>query len=332
MDEGRPASNPMSNTWTVARSASTRQHVEWVFDDGLPKLKFQDLVLKSSSRRKILYSIRNRLRQDRALVLLSKPHQGKVMEVVAQSPASSHFYYNGEYTRFSDWRFIFKARAGLLPLNGAPWKEGDKGCRRCSKADLETLAHVLNHCEGRSRCWQLRHDGIQNRVVHTAQHSAAQILSINKQVPGTNLRPDIIMKIDDVIHIIDITCPFENRIDGFEKAKHDRYAPLLEQFASQASRVEINPILVGAIGAWDPANDKFLLKIASRNYLKKMQKLCISDNIRWARDIYVEHVTGRRQFDEAEILRNPNFRPCEPVLDDPLDVPQCSTSATAMPV
>ncbi|GBO20257.1 hypothetical protein AVEN_87407-1 [Araneus ventricosus] len=32
MDEGRPAANKISNTWTVARSASTRQKVEWSFD------------------------------------------------------------------------------------------------------------------------------------------------------------------------------------------------------------------------------------------------------------------------------------------------------------
>ncbi|GBL81259.1 hypothetical protein AVEN_206043-1, partial [Araneus ventricosus] len=68
----------------------------------------------------------------------------------------------------------------------------------------------------------------------------------------------------------------------------------------QASRVEIVPIVVGALGTWDPANNKFLSKFTSRSYLKKMQKLCVRENILWARDIYVEHVTVRRQFDEEE--------------------------------
>ncbi|GBN70922.1 hypothetical protein AVEN_212674-1 [Araneus ventricosus] len=53
MDEGRPASNQVSNTWTVARSASTRQKVIWCFSDGLPQLHFKELVIKSSSRRKV---------------------------------------------------------------------------------------------------------------------------------------------------------------------------------------------------------------------------------------------------------------------------------------
>ncbi|GBO17074.1 hypothetical protein AVEN_26387-1 [Araneus ventricosus] len=143
------------------------------------------------------------------------------------------------------------------------------------------------------------------------------------------------MKVKGVIYIIDVTCPFENRIDGFQQAKrvkHERYAPLLDIFKNQASRVEIVPIAVGALGTWDPANDKFLSKITTRSFLRKMQKLCVSDNIRWARDIYVEHVTGKRQFHEAEILRNPNFRPREPTTDALIDVAHCSTSVPALPV
>ncbi|GBO08326.1 hypothetical protein AVEN_246027-1 [Araneus ventricosus] len=57
----------------------------------------------------------------------------------------------------------------------------------------------------------------------------------------------------------------------------------------------------------------------AKSYLKNLSKLCVSDNIRWARDIYVEHITGIRQFDESAIIRNPNFRPQEQLSqDDPL--------------
>ncbi|GBN27425.1 hypothetical protein AVEN_131166-1 [Araneus ventricosus] len=145
-EDDQPHSNPYSNIWTIARDAFRRQKIEWQFNDGLPQLKYQDLVLKSSSRRKILFTIRNRLRQDRTLALTSKPDQGKAMECVALSPASSHFIANGKYLRFSEYKFIHRARLNLLPLNGLPWKEGpNKRCRRCNKADLETLSHVINH-------------------------------------------------------------------------------------------------------------------------------------------------------------------------------------------
>ncbi|GBM65969.1 hypothetical protein AVEN_152182-2 [Araneus ventricosus] len=326
-EDDRPASNPLSNIWTVARLASRRQKIQWMFTEGMPQLEFQDLVLKTSSRRKILFTIRNRLRQDRSLSLTSKRDQGKAMECVAQSPTSSHFNANGLYTRFSEYRFIHRARLNLLPLNGLPWKEGtNKGCRRCNKADLETLPHVLNHCEAQSRAWQLRHDGVQNRILAAAENSSAEIISVNKKVAkSVNLRPDIVLKLDNKIYLVDITCPFENRLEGFEKAKQEKlrkYNVLIDHLLSQASAVEIVPIVVGALGAWDPTSDKFLSKIMSKSYLKTLSKLCVSDNIRWARDIYVEHITGVRQFDESAIVHNPNYRPREPLLqDDPLAVP-----------
>ncbi|GBN58472.1 hypothetical protein AVEN_187350-1 [Araneus ventricosus] len=303
-DEDKPGSNPYSNVWTVSRVASRRQKIEWSFTEGVPQLKFQDLILKSSSRRKILFTIRNRLRQERALALTAKPDQGKAIECVAMSLSSSHFIGNGLYTRLSEYRFIHRARLNQLPLNGLPWKEGpSKRCRRCDKADLETLPHVINYCEAHSRVWQLRHDNIQNRVLDAAKNSTAEIISVNnKIVKSINLRPHIFMKLDIIIYLVDITCPFENRIDGFEKAKQEKirkYQALIEHLLPQASAVEIVPIVVGALGAWDPANDKFLLKIMAKFYLQTLSKLCVSDNIRWARDIYVEHITGHRQFDES---------------------------------
>ncbi|GBO30886.1 hypothetical protein AVEN_125774-1 [Araneus ventricosus] len=61
----------------------------------------------------------------------------------------------------------------------------------------------------------------------------------------------------------------------------------------------------------------------AKSYLKTLSKLCVSDNIRWARDIYVEHISGIRQFDESAIVNNPNFRPQEPRSeDDPLVIPE----------
>ncbi|GFY70262.1 hypothetical protein TNIN_447671, partial [Trichonephila inaurata madagascariensis] len=42
-------------------------------------------------------------------------------------------------------------------------------------------------------------------------------------------------------------------------------------------------------------NDTFLRKIATPSYLSVMRKLCVSDCIRWSRDIYIQHLTGVQQ-------------------------------------
>ncbi|GIZ00474.1 retrovirus-related Pol polyprotein from type-1 retrotransposable element R2 [Caerostris extrusa] len=158
--------NKFSNTWTVARVASRRLGIQWIFENSVPSLVFQDLTLKVNNRRKILFSIQDRLRNFRTTTLLWKKNQGKVMEVVSLAPASSHFIADGAFSRFADWRFIHRARLNLVPLNGAkPWlRENDQRCRRCGYRQ-ETLSHVLNHCSRYSHAWQLRHNSIVDRLV-----------------------------------------------------------------------------------------------------------------------------------------------------------------------
>ncbi|GIX97735.1 retrovirus-related Pol polyprotein from type-1 retrotransposable element R2 [Caerostris darwini] len=64
-DDFSTTTNQLSNIWTVARSASRRLGVSWEFKDGLPRLVFQDLTLRPNSRKRILHSIRDRLRSQR---------------------------------------------------------------------------------------------------------------------------------------------------------------------------------------------------------------------------------------------------------------------------
>ncbi|GBO09532.1 hypothetical protein AVEN_100334-1 [Araneus ventricosus] len=103
-----------------------------LFDDGLP-VKISRSCTQSSSRRKILclYKEPPASRQDRWFYFKTPPGQSNGS--CSTISCESHFITMVSIQDFSDWRFIFKARAGLLPLNGVPWKEGDKiviGVRR----------------------------------------------------------------------------------------------------------------------------------------------------------------------------------------------------------
>ncbi|GIY44230.1 uncharacterized protein CDAR_27071 [Caerostris darwini] len=65
-------------------------------------------------------------------------------------------------------------------------------------------------------------------------------------------------------------------------------------------KATVIPFVVGALGSWYPPNDVFLRKFCAKSYLNLFRKLCVSDTIRWSRDIYIEHLTGHRQFSEDE--------------------------------
>ncbi|XP_054720777.1 uncharacterized protein LOC129230404 [Uloborus diversus] len=298
----RKTSNDVSNLWARTRCASRRIGITWSFPDGVPEITFRGSTLRKLDRRRVLKVTRDMTRKEHAAKLLACPNQGKVLECVAASPASSHFFPNGAYTRFADWRFVHRARLNLLPLNAAkPWKRGaDSGCRRCPGTQ-ETLPHVLEHCMRNSAAYQRRHNAIVDRIKKAAA-TRFTILGENQQVDPSNLRPDLVLQKGSTVLILDVTIPFENRLAAFEtarQAKLQKYQPTAEFFKSSFANVQIVPVLVGALGTWDPKNDKCLQSLCSRSYLKLMRKLCVSDTISWSRDIYTEHITNVRQYGSA---------------------------------
>ncbi|GBM93217.1 Retrovirus-related Pol polyprotein from type-1 retrotransposable element R2 [Araneus ventricosus] len=292
--------NAFSNTFTCARIASSRLKVFWQFNDGAPTLKLEDLTIKPSERKKVLFSLRDRFRTMRSNRLLLCPKQGKAMECVAKSTASTHFLFTGDYTSFAVYRFFGSTRLDLLSLRGnQPWKKNtDMSCRGCDECDLETLPHVLNHCKGRSRAWTLRHNCVADRL-KKAQLTKGILLAENQSVGPLGKRPDLVFQIGKEIYIIDVTIPFENRYESFERARQekiDKYQHLVDQYAKDGVKATVVPIIVGSLGSWDPKNDKFLLSVMPKSYLNKFRKLCCSDVLEWSRKIFVEHVTGHRQF------------------------------------
>ncbi|GFY44120.1 retrovirus-related Pol polyprotein from type-2 retrotransposable element R2DM [Trichonephila inaurata madagascariensis] len=254
--EGKYAetTNQLSNTWTLARKASTRQMVSWSFTEGRPKVTIGDEVLSPMKRRGILKAFHDNFQVVETQNLLAAPSQGKAMDCVAMAPASSHFITDGN-------------------TPGLP--------------------------TGNSSTRPLRHNAVLARI-RAAIAFKGTILSENQVVGNNRLRPDLVAQIDKNIYIIDVTIPFENRRQAFSQARERKvfkYLELLPYFSSLGfQQVHIVPIIVGSLGAWDPENDIFLRKVATNRYLAVLRKLCVSDCIRWSRDIYIQHLTGAKQY------------------------------------
>ncbi|GFR02257.1 retrovirus-related Pol polyprotein from type-2 retrotransposable element R2DM [Trichonephila clavata] len=291
--------NRLSNTLTNARKASTRQKVTWSFSQGKPTISIGDETLSSAHRRKIMRTFHAHFQAKAASALRALPSQGKAMDCVALSPASTHFLTEGKFTRFADWRFVHKARLNLVPLNAnKSWRDPhEKLCRCCGRWE-ETLPLVINHCPMHSAAWQKRHNAVLKRVQNAVAFKG-KVISVNQAV-DKGLRPDLVAEVGGELFIIDITIPFENRRPAFHQArlrKVEKYRPLIKFFQERGwSKVHIVPIIVGSLGAWDPINDGFLKKVATKSYLSLLRKLCVSDCIRWSRDIYIHHLTGVQQY------------------------------------
>lgn len=321
--------------WTRARIATRRLNkkigCQWMWDPatGQPNICLsrkdppQLNIFSASNRGSLEGALKVNTREKYAQDLRRKPDQGKVFEVTSQWDDSNHFMARGDFTRFADWRFIHRARLNVVPLNGAI-KSGnrDKRCRRCGHPN-ETLPHVICNCQPHSTAWKHRHDAVMQRLANAIPASKGTI-SLNRTVPGTGsqLRPDIVIRDEDKKRIImvDVTIPFENRRQAMTEArdrKHQKYAPLADALRQRGYEVSVHAFLVGALGAWDPQNEHVLRACGvSRRYAKLMRRLMVSDTIRWSRDIYIEHISGHRQYQEPPRPPNPRMeghnRPASP--------------------
>jgi hypothetical protein len=171
----------------------------------------------------------------------------------------------------------------------------NKSCRRCGYEN-ETLPHVINHCMRYAELITRRHHAVFNRVKKAAEGKHT-ILAENEVIEG-NLRPDLVIVKNNKATIIDITIPFENRLEALTAArpeKINKYAALARTLHARYHEVKFDAIVHGSLGTWDPENDRLMMTMCSRKYLKIFKKLCVSDVIRYSRDIYTEHITGVRQ-------------------------------------
>ena len=302
--------------WTRVRMASRRQvkrlHLAWRYDPLTKEILLEcrgsegrRTIIPPGATSQVTRRLRIAVQESYLCSLLAKPDQGKVFQVSSRSGVSNAFLRDGRYARFAEWRFIHRARLDVLPLNGARrWGSGDKRCRQCGYPS-ETLPHVICHCLPHSAALQLRHDAVMARVAKACRAKGA--IQINRRVEGVSgdlaaLRPDIVVRDEAAkrIHIIDVTVAFENQCKAMEDARRSKivkYTPLAAALHASGYSVDVDAIVVGALGTWDQGNEPVLKRLGvSPRYAALMRRLIVTDTMRWSRDIYVEHVSKIRQY------------------------------------
>ena len=297
-------SSAISSLWTKTRAASVRLNVKWHYQNDQYSLKFNDREILQDNRKEVASTIRMMKRAERDALLLEKPDQGKTFHCISADDSSSAFMKDGQFITFADWRFIHRGRLNLLPLNGVNRGRGasvNRGCRRCQRGTQETLPHVINHCGRHTAAIQKRHNEIVDRLKETALFLNWEIISENQNIPNSNLagRPDLVIKKRDEAIIIDVACPFENGANAFEvirELKKAKYAEHERFLRRSFTNVKIEPFIVGSLGTYDPKNSSLTRKISTRSYTKLMKKLCVTTCIKWSRMMYIEHLTGARQY------------------------------------
>lgn len=141
-------------------------------------------------------------------------------------------------------------------------KKINVSCRRCN-AQPETLGHVLGLCQHTKGLRIKRHDEVKLLIAEKLQHSNEVYIEPSIKVNGNLYKPDLIIKNEERLHIVDVTIRYENR-DYLQKAeaeKISKYKECLEFLLNKykMKKGSILPIVIGSRGAI-PLNTRSNLK------------------------------------------------------------------------
>lgn len=85
--------------------------------------------------------------------------------------------------------------------------------------------------------------------------------------------------------------------------KVKKYQDIARSLRGTNKDVSVDVVVVGALGSWDPTNDRICHRLCSKKYTKLMKKLIVADMVRHSRDIYVQHVSKIPQVQPPRYTR-----------------------------
>lgn len=250
--------------------------------------------------------------------------KGDAFRDLTNNKPSNHLL--GNATPYADHlvRFVTAARCNLLatPNNIAIWTGQEKPYCTCGKRENAhiTLRHILNDCGYHTRAYMRRHNGIMQIIRDLVSETAdVEIIAEDSTTDtGSNLKPDLVIKTQDQIVIIDATCPYggslltqneneEVRRQGLSlkkafEAKITKYTPLKETLRERfGGTAEILPIVVSALGAVYKRTASEIARIIkpSKRRLKKILRRLSKTAIAGSYEIW-RQMNGTRNQDEME--------------------------------
>lgn len=185
--------------------------------------------------------------------------QGRAVESLAGDKIGNSFLHDPSVLK--PCRFITALQlrtntAGNRTSLNRAIPQRDLNCRKC-KISKETLAHILGQCIHTKASRIRRHNEIRDFIekLVLGKDTAAIVLKepLIPLAEGGNLKPDLIIKNQTGVFVVDITVRHEDG-DYLRKAKQekeDKYKKILPNMLHQfqAEKGEVLPIVIGTRGA-----------------------------------------------------------------------------------
>ena len=183
----------------------------------------------------------------------------------------------GQYVRYADWRFVFKARLNTIGLNGNNrWDASkDPKCRHCGY-EQESLPHVVSSCPRNRGLTTLRHNAAFDRIDKGIPRGNGISVRIDRKLPGSDSleRPNIVVLNDNTkTTTIRIFEGEEGKLEASRERKIEKYQDRKAELEALGYKTALDAIVVGSLGTWHSENDRVVRLLAIDSvYADKMRK------------------------------------------------------------
>ena len=162
---------------------------------------------------------------------------------------------------------------------------------------LESMAHLLNSCSEFKDVYSERHDKIVDKLGQELK-SVSVNLFVNKCVSTSLeelnlprnllcLKPDIVIKHEKQIKILEVSCPYDLYLQNTFETKKSKYAPLKDAIKSKGYQCDIMPFIVGSVSLVHSFCYVHLVQPGiPKRQAKGFCKWCSDSNIFFARNIW----------------------------------------------
>ena len=182
--------------------------------------------------------------------------RGKGVELYSEVTAANNWILNKKGLSTSEWITCLKMNANVAAVRSIPGRSLDgTRCRYCP--EIETLAHVLGHCERGMLLRNSRHHTVRSTLAAALKKKGwtvqEEVSCIAKN--GSMRRVDIIaFKADGQGIIVDPTIRFEmgcHQAMEVHKEKQDIYVPTVDYFKTKykLNDIAVYGLFVGSRGA-----------------------------------------------------------------------------------
>ena len=227
------------------------------------------------------------------------PMQGRLLDNIDADYLLSQNVFRNYKCSDTLVQFWYKARHNVIPCNYmlSIWYPQQSPPCKIDGYILDSMAHILNGCGEFKNNYSTRHNTLVEKIASELPHVMAVDKTIgstfkelglsSSEHPELHLKPDIVLRHENEVTIIDVACPYDLYIENLYQAKLYKYYCIRDLLQQNGLKCAIDAIIIGSLLTVHKKTLNVLLKAGmNKQQAKVLVKWCSTSCIITSRKIW----------------------------------------------